>query len=328
MKNKQNTINKYFLLAALVILFGCSNAWAQSDRTFVATTGADTETCGASNSPCRNFSQGIFRTLAGGEVIALDSGIYDPIPVTIAKAITLTAAPGVHAELFNYYVNPTRITVNAGANDRVVLRNLYLTKLPSNGSGDGYGINVTSVGVLQIENCVVDGFSIGVFFELTSSAQVSIKDTIIRNNTLIGAGFNTTAGLIKASIDKCHFDNNVGSGVEFAGTGVYVGKRSKVTVRDSVATGNSAAGFYEAEDKADLNLENCESSNNRDGVIASDILGTGAGTTTVSNSIVTNNSRYGFLQQGTALFNSMGNNTVRRNVTSNTNGTITVISGT
>ena len=156
MKNKPKLVSaQLLLLASFVIVFGQSNAWAQSDRTFVATTGADTETCGASSSPCRNFSQGIFRTIAGGEVIALDSGIYDPIPVTIAKAITLTAAPGVHAELFNNYVNPKRITVNAGTNDRVVLRNLYLTNLSSN---DGYGIFVTSVGVLQIENCVVDGF--------------------------------------------------------------------------------------------------------------------------------------------------------------------------
>jgi hypothetical protein len=49
----------------------------------------------------------------------------------------------------------------------------------------------------------------------------------------------------------------------------------------------------------------------------------GAGTVTVSNSFVSNNSQFGFHQSGLGKFFSLGNNTVRHNGT-NISGTITV----
>jgi parallel beta helix pectate lyase-like protein len=94
-------------------------------------------------------------------------------------------------------------------------------------------------------------------------------------------------------------------------------------VRDSVATGNTGAGFNAPA--GDLNLENCEASNNRDGVVASS-TSTTTGTVTISNCLVTNNAQSGFLQDGGGVFQSRGNNTARRNGT-NMSDTINVISG-
>jgi Right handed beta helix region len=175
--------------------------------------------------------------------------------------------------------------------------------------------------VLQIENCVIDGFSEGIDFSLANAAQVSIKDTVIRNSASNGIAFFTSSGLIKASIDNCHFDNNGSAGI-FDGLNIVRGAR--VTVRNSVATGNTGAGFNAVA--GDLNLENCEASNNRDGLVASGSVST-TGTVTVSNCIVTNNSQTGFTQSAGGVFNSLGNNIVRRNGT-NTSGTINSISGT
>ena len=310
--------HNHILIALFAILLGISQAQAQSDRTFVATTGSDSQACGPSDVPCRTFTAALPKTNAGGEVIALDSGVYDSF-ILVSVSVTLTAAPGVQAALSNDGNSSNRITVNAGSDDRVVLRNLFLKSKPGNVSS--YGIGVLRVGVLQIENCDIDGFSAGIGFSLQGSAQVSIKDTIVRNSSTDGIAFFTSSGLIKASIDRSHFDNNGSFG---AYSGVNVIQRSRVTVRDSVATGNTGAGFNVTG--GDLNLENCEASNNDDGVVAGFTSNT-TGTATVSNSIVTNNSHFGFSQAGTSTFNSLGNNTVRRNGT-NTSGTINVVSGT
>lgn len=330
MKNSQRPTKKLnYVIGTLAMCLLCTaQAFAQSNRIFIATTGTDSATCGATTSPCRSFQQGLFLSPAGGEVIALDSGIYDTVEVAVTKSITLTAAPGVHAELYNNYVNPNRISVSAGANGRVTLRNLYLSNRFNEAGGDGVGINVVSVGVLQIENSIVDGFATGLAVNMSNAAQISIKDTIFRNNSGNGAAFFTSTGPLKVSIDSCHFDNNGVSGSEFGGNGALVDKHTRVTIRDSVATGNAGAGFIVQGDNGEMNLEHCESSNNKDGVRAWDLSGVGGGgTATVSNSTITNNSRNGFYQQGAGVFQSMQNNLVRRNGT-NAVGTIGSISGT
>ena len=299
MKNKQTSIIRINLaIIALVSALLCiGKANAQSDRTFVATTGTDSTTCGTQTSPCRSFNVALPKTNSGGEVIALDSGIYDNFNV------------GVHAEL-------PGITVNTTNDDTIVLRNLYLSRRLE-GASDG--IKITRVGALHLENCVVHGFTTGINFALNDAADVFIQDTTVRNSIADGVTFFTNAGLIKASIDNSHFDHN---GTGGAYNGINVLKRSRVTARDSTASGNGSAGFVVSG--GDLNLENCEAANNRDGVVTqSDSIN--MGTATVSNSIVTNNSRYGFYQLGGTL-NSLGNNVVRRNGT-NILGAINVITG-
>src|SRR5262245_3916964 len=108
--------------ASLIVLMCFVRAQAQSDRTFVSTHGADNTDCGSSDLPCRSFSFALTKTNPGGEVIALDSGIYDPLNIVISQSVTLTAAPGVHAELSNPLIEGDRINVNAGTGDDVVIR--------------------------------------------------------------------------------------------------------------------------------------------------------------------------------------------------------------
>ena len=322
MKNNNQAINRlnYTIFGLTFILLTFAPVFAQLDRSFVATNGVDSGTCGAQTSPCRDFNAAIGRTNAGGAVTALDSGIYAAASITITKSITLAAAPGVHADLYNTD-NSSRITVNAASTDVVTLRNLFITGKPA--STNFYGIGILSVGSLQIENCVIDHFNTGIGTGgMQSSAQLFIKDTISKNNTNSGIQISTGAGLVKVLIDHCQFVNN-GNGS--AGDGVTVIQRGRVSIRDSAATGNTGSGF--STFGGDLTLDNCESSNNGFGVYASNLDQNTFGTATVSNSLITNNTTYGFGQSGTGVFNSLGNNTVRRNGTG-TNGTITVITGT
>jgi len=311
-----------YIFAVFTLTFLCvANGFGQRDRAFVSLSGSDTANCGAQITPCKTFGGGLASIASGGSVIALDSGIYDTVNVTIAKSATLMAAPGVHVEFFNNLINPDRITINSGSSSRVTLRNLYISNLSGQYAGQGNGIKVTSVGVLQIENCVVDGFATGLSVSLANSAQISLTSSVIRNNNDTGAYFTTSSGKVKVEIDGCHFDENRGSSSS-SGYGVFITDNAKVTVRDSVASGNSVDGFTSYGNGSSLNLDHCDASNNSNGVDASS-----EGSVTISNSTVTQNSQYGLLQIGTGVIQSLGNNVVRHNGT-NSYGTITIISGT
>jgi len=307
--NLTRIISASFIMLICVVL-----AQAQSDRTFVSAHGTDNTDCGSSNLPCRSFTFALTKTNAGGEVIAIDSGIYDNSPITITQSATLTAAAGAHVELFSNGPSGIGIQVNASTSDTVVLRNLYVSgKL---GGPTTVGIQGLRVGTLHIENCVVSGFDEGVSLGVNASAQATIQDTIVRDCGL-GIHAASSAGILKVSIDHCRIQDSVNDGV-------FIFTRARVTVRDSVASGNGNAGFFVGG--GELNLEHCEASNNLQGVAASGDS-TSSGTATVSNCIVTNNAQTGFAQIGIGVFHSLGNNTVRRNG-ANTSGTITVITAT
>ena len=131
--------------------------------------------------PCRNFNAAVGVVNAGGEVVALDSGGYGP--VTISKAVTLTSPLGVYAAITALTAGSSAITVSAASTDTVVLRGLTLT-----GLGGQNGINVTSVGNLHVEGCVISGFTgNGIFVNLAADgSHIFIKDTITRNNGSAG----------------------------------------------------------------------------------------------------------------------------------------------
>jgi hypothetical protein len=311
-----NRLRLASIIAAGFAALLCSiPANAQSDHTFLSVHGVDSTTCGAIDSPCRTFNVAITNTNPNGEVIAIDSGVYVNPDIVISKSITLTAAPGAHVELYGTDLqSPVVVTVNLSGDTNVTLRNLNVSGLPEDS-----GIQVLgSSGTVSIENCFVSGMSgAGIFFETSGTVQSFIRDTTITHAG--GLTFLPSAGLLKASVEHCRFENNFSEGVA-------VGSFCRVTVRESVSSGNNS-GFYLAGG-SDLNLDCCEASNNTMGVVVQDnsVGSSRTGVVTISNSIVTNNSDTG-LKLLSGAIQSAGNNIVRRNGT-NTSGVITVISGT
>jgi hypothetical protein len=98
---------------------------------------------------------------------------------------------------------------------------------------------------------------------------------------------------------------------------------SRVTIRNSIATDASDAGFRALSQTAaavELNIESCVVSNNGSGVTAQS-NSTGIATVRISNSTVTDNNTGLFNVAAPALILSRGNNTVEGNTT-NTTGTI------
>src|SRR5436853_5635877 len=117
------------LLAVSIVCLMCSTlANAQATRTWVSGVGDDANPC-SRTAPCKTFAGAISKTAAGGEISVLDPGGFGA--VTITKSITIDGdgtLAGILASLTN------GIIVNAGVNDKVVIRNVSL-------NGVGNGIN-------------------------------------------------------------------------------------------------------------------------------------------------------------------------------------------
>src|SRR5882672_8829582 len=117
----------------LPLLFTASLAFGQTQRTFVsAHTGSDASPCGPTL-PCRSFGAAMALTLAGGEIIVLDSGGYGV--VTIDKSVSIISPAGVYAGVSAF--SGKAITIST-ASLTVVLEGLTL-----NGLGGANGIAQT-----------------------------------------------------------------------------------------------------------------------------------------------------------------------------------------
>lgn len=305
------------LVLCLFSLSLFSIAQAQRTFTYVAADGSDTSPCTISQ-PCRTFAVAHRKTVAGGEIIAVDSASYGP--VTITKSISIVAPLSVYAEVATTNALGNAITINAGPSDTVVLRNLNIINHRSGQTG----IEFTAGGSLSVEKCVIDGFAdtgISVVNRNPENglARVLISETIVRNNGGAGASIASPngEGRTEAVVDRSLFEKN-----RLPGLGGSQG--AIITVRNSIASGNGLYGFYAAFAGTKMSVENCSASNNNGG----GIVAFENSVMRVSNSTVNENNGPGLLNsENRALFESRGNNTVRGN-SPNVLGTITLISGT
>lgn len=265
---------------------------AQSQAFVSAKTGNDANPCTVA-APCRTFNQALNAIAPGGEVVAVDSGDYQPFVVT--KSATVGAAAGVHAG-----VNGT-ISVSIAAADKVTLRGLSVNGVGAFATGIAFG----TVGTLYVENCVVENFvNSGIVATHNTSLgiqQTFVKNTVARGNSDIGLLVElfsgARGGVSKIAVENCRFEDN--------DRGLVIGQHSRGTVSNSSATYNTRAGF-QAVVNGTLNLENCVSTHNGEGLSS-----VSTAIVRASNCTVTDN-EIGLSIQGGSLL-SRRNNTVEGN---------------
>jgi nitrous oxidase accessory protein NosD len=288
--------------SSLLALCVSLSASAQAPQTFVSASGNDKDNCTRAD-PCRNFNRALSLTAADGEVVALESGSYEPFGVN--KGVSVTAAPGAHVIVSA--ASGDGIEVGAGPNDVVILRGLNVES-----SGGGFaGILYSGGGELHIESCVINDFGargIDAF-----GPSLSVKDTIIRNS---GFGILTSSGPGNTVTAE-------GVRLESNQAGLFATNGARVSIRNSVIAGNSQQGIVASGNGpgsfVEVNVESCMIAyNGTDGV---DSDASGSAIIRISNSIVTDNG-IGLHQAGTALLLSRGNNTVEGNKTADTRGTV------
>ncbi|HLM51371.1 MAG TPA: right-handed parallel beta-helix repeat-containing protein, partial [Solirubrobacteraceae bacterium] len=212
------------------------------------------------------------------------------------KAITVVAARGVHAAITATAANTNAITVNAGADDRVVLRNLYL-----NGEGIGLnGIDWNSARALLVDDLVITDFQTGLGRVQLDDVEVRMlmRDSLLRSNQT--ALFLTAdQGTIESRIEH--------STAELGTVGFMSSQGTQTTIVDSSASGNVGSGFLQAS-TGELVLIRCSATGNGTGVEA---FGP-QGAVVVSDSVISFNDLALKPAPGATLL-TRSNNTVTRN---------------
>ena len=296
-------------ILVLVLIGFSSSLSALANRVFVsARSGNNANSCDNIATPCQTFAGAVAQLNPGGEAIVLDSGGYGP--VTITKAVTIEAPPGVLA--FVHPPSGDAITINAGASDTVVLRGLVLNV------GSGNGIKANTVGALFVEDCAVTGFAnFGIW--MAGAGSLELKNTDVKGCGY-GVEIDNSSGKVTATIDHCHLDGNTVGG--FRAATVSPGS-SKTTATNSTANGNQqgwTCGFLSSGADV-LNLESCSGSENSDlGLFVQSLSASTAGR--YSNCVFANNGDFGVKQVTGGSAESRGNNTITGNGLAPTSGTI------
>jgi hypothetical protein len=279
-----------FVLVTALVLMG-TPAQAQASRTWVSGVGDDANPC-SRTAPCKTFAGAISKTAAKGEISVLDPGGFGA--VTITKSISIEAG-GVVAGVLAAGTNG--IIVNAGVNDVVILRGLTIE-----GFGTGLlGIKFLAGGALHVENCTINGFTLGgIDFAPSGASDLFVKDTFIRDS--IGTGI-LVRGNASASIDGVRLERN--------NHGLRAEDGSNVTVRNSLAAGSVKHGFSVSvvAGSAELNIESSVATGNGNaGLLAAGALAKAR----ISNTMMTGNGE-GLTIMGGAQVISFGNNRVAGN---------------
>jgi hypothetical protein len=296
------------LSLALPAALTATAAHAQNLSTWVSALGDDGSPSCSRAAPCRNFAVALSKTTSGGEISAIDPGGYGML--TITKSITINGI-GTYAGILNTFF--TGIVVSAGAEDRVVLRNLAIRGA---GTSNGVAIAFMAGRHLTLENVAISGFTLrGIDF----SAGVSNGSTVgmhLRNVRITKAANNTS------SPTGIFIRNSPGPGVAAATleevtlsgltNGLEVGINGRATVRNSVISGNKRHGILASHLSARIDVEGSQIAFNELTGVNAAVSGA---TIRLANNEIYNNTN-GIAIGVNGIVSSAGNNRVAGNTSS------------
>jgi hypothetical protein len=249
------------LLTLFGLLLGLSlpatSAHAQATRTWVSGVGDDANPC-SRTAPCKTFAGAISKTAPGGEIDCLDPGGFGSL--TIVKSMTIdcgTVTGGILAALTN------GVIVNAGANDKIILRNLVINGTSETQIGIN-GIRYLSAKELHLDRIVVQGFST---LCVDVGSTVSLANLYVRNSyfTECPTGINlssTNSTFVLADIDSSYFFGHSANGVAVAAS------NSIANISNSVFSSISGNGVSASASNSRINVNNSVFSNNTTGISA------------------------------------------------------------
>lgn len=250
--NKMKLVSSLFAL--FMVVFACnSQAQAQATRTWVSGVGDDVNPC-SRTAPCKTFAGAISKTAANGEICVIDPGAYGA--VTITKSITINGYGHIAGVLATLGTNG--IVINAGASDKVVLKNITIL-----GGGTGAdGIRFLAGNQLTVENVQISNFTgDGIEAALTSGGRLFVKDVNITACAGSGIKISTAAGVSTTSLDDVRIQNVV--------NGVEIGAGSNfVMIQRSSIVSNTSNGILAATSPAVISVENSTIAFNNNGVNA------------------------------------------------------------
>jgi hypothetical protein len=285
------------LYLATFSIFAAGAAHAQATRTWVSGIGDDVNPC-SRTAPCKTFAGAISKTAAGGEIDALDPAGYGA--VTIVKSMTIDGGSGQVGSILASGTNG--VTVNAGANDVVTIRNISFQGLAQSTGGVGLnGIQLLNAKSLHVEHCTIQNFGQnGINIVSGNGAKVFVDDTVSRGNTGNGLNIVATNSNVRVSVSNSHFSDN--------SNGIFSGDFSTTTVSNSEASGNALSGFaaFGSGGAATMNVVNSTTTNNQTSGISAG-GGSASAQIRISNVTITSNSA-GLVIGSNGTIVSFGNN--------------------
>lgn len=262
------------LFSLLITVILTTSGFSQPVRTFVSTSGSDSNPCGRTT-PCRNFEAAIAAVTAGGEVVVLDTGGFGPAVIT--KSVALIAPRGLHAA-----IAPTvgsAIHINAAPTDAVILRNLYLKA-----QGAIKGVEIDSAASVALEQVTIEGFGSYGLENDAADVAITVTDSVFRGNSF-GITLFASGGLSNVSIHRSVFVDHSWA--------VYAHANSRVTIRDSVFQQFSTALATALEgnpNRTEITAQGCTFSHFPSGATAAEANGGSSGIAiiTLVDSTITN----------------------------------------
>jgi hypothetical protein len=231
----KNTLR--FLLCATVVAGVSTTGFAQATRTWVSGVGDDVNPC-SRTAPCKTFAGAISKTAANGEISVLDPGGFGT--VTITKGMTLNGT-GTLASILAAGTNGVNVNDSLAASPNTAV--VILRDISINGAGTGFdGVRYTSGKSLMVDHCWIYGFngngasSDGIEVAKSADGQLKVLDTIIENITGEGINMSTTAGVIKATLDRTRAMN--------CANGVHAKNLTRLVARDCVFSNNVTNGVF------------------------------------------------------------------------------------
>jgi len=157
-------------------------------RTYVSTTGADTNACDRAT-PCLSLAAALFHTSSGGEVDILDSGDYGPVVIT--HPVTVDGGGSL--------VTTDFVSINSTGS--VILRNFAVASTISE------GVIVAGSPSLRVEHVSI-GSAPGASLQygvLCAGGTCSLDDVLIQNahNGGSGAAIAVDGAGVKALVTRC-----------------------------------------------------------------------------------------------------------------------------
>jgi hypothetical protein len=300
-------------------------AHAQLTRTFVSSSGVDTNPCTVA-APCATFARAYSLVASNGIVAALDPGKYGPLTITGPVTIDGNGWAAITAPS-----SGIGIEITAGPSDNVILRGITI----DGGSGTpNAGIQFNSGASLTITGCVVRDFIAGgaglVFSNSATPAQtqtLTVADSQFVNSAGSGVVVDAqSAGATTASFVRTEFTGNA-IGLELASAPGAI----NAAVTDSVVANNSNDGFYLDSGGSsppwsiNLSLTSDQIAGSQYGINVMTI-GSGMATVWLAASTVTGNTNGAFVFNGSnGVINSYGNNYFVNNGDNNSTTGLTTV---
>jgi Right handed beta helix region len=289
---------------AVALAFSVQAQAGTLTRTFVSSTGVDTNPCTVTQ-PCASFAAAYALVAPNGIVAALDPGKYGPLNITTPVTIDGNGWAAITSP-----ANGAGITVAAGTTANVVLRGITVDGAEDTGT---YGIQYTSGASLAIDGCVVRNmFSGG--FQLGNSASaarnLTVTNSSLQNDNTAVLVDPSGSGAVSVAFDAVQLTGNSTNGLlvtSSSGTGAI-----NVAVTNSVISNNAGNGIYALSTAAATNiyLTHVQVTNNAtSGVQSSGV----AATIWLGQTTITENPSLGYDANSNGTINSFDDNYIADN---------------